>query len=199
MDHSNDDALPSLDQGFANWIAKSAGTAVPGAARESDLIRGAAPSPTKVNVAAIRAVDGPGERCRAARADLFKVEPTANADAVRNALGAMSAAQADKVARGPDTAKPAKPTWGTAEALSLTIAAQEDEITTLRGMLGLREAQVDELRREIEIANRQLAVLAAALADIRGCGEDRERSTRQTDMGDTEWTAPLGMLPRGMR
>jgi hypothetical protein len=148
MDH--DDVLPNLDQGFANWIARSA-----------------------VN-----------------QADAAAVAATVPASFVSATLPGLHVAAAAAFAGG-DAVRPA---WNTAAALSLTIGHQQDEIDTLRGMLGIRERQVDDLRQEIDLLTRQMDVLKAALDDAMA----REGRTACA-APDPDWTQPMSLLPRGMR
>jgi hypothetical protein len=146
MDH--DDVLPNLDQGFANWIARSA-------VNQADVAAAAATVPASFVSATL--------------AGLAAVAGSAGGDAVR-------------------------PAWNTAAALSLTIGHQQDEIDTLRGMLGIRERQVDDLRQEIDLLTRQMDVLKAALDDALA----REGRTACA-APDPDWTQPMSLLPRGMR
>lgn len=74
-------------------------------------------------------------------------------------------------------------------ALQLTIAEQLDEIAVLRSMLATRERQVDELRDQITVLNKRVAIMEAV--------ERRQAASKQT-IGDPDWVQPASLLPRGI-
>ena len=81
---------------------------------------------------------------------------------------------------------------GTMTALQLTIAEQLDEIAVLRSMLATRERQVDELRDQITVLNKRVAIMEA---------QERRQAAARTArwvVGDPDWVQPASLLPRGI-
>lgn len=81
---------------------------------------------------------------------------------------------------------------GTVTALQLTIQDQLNEIAVLRSMLVTRQRQVDELRDQITILNKRVALMEA---------EDRRQAAAraaQQVVSDLDWVQPASLLPRGI-
>lgn len=81
---------------------------------------------------------------------------------------------------------------GTVTVLQLTIQDQLDEIAVLRSMLATRERQVDELRDQITVLNKRVALMEAEERR-----QDAARAAQQV-VGDPDWVQPASLLPRGI-
>lgn len=81
---------------------------------------------------------------------------------------------------------------GTVTVLQLTIQDQINEIAVLRSMLVTRQRQVDELRDQITILNKRVALMEAEERR-----QDAARAAQQV-VGDPDWVQPASLLPRGI-
>lgn len=154
----------------------------------------------------------------AVTADKLAVRPVAVTVDVAS-LGAADARSATlehlaALARNADRTKPASaaPAGHGTDALRVMVAAlraenarlqaslaeREDEATVLAGMLGLREKQVADLRQENAVLSRIVVALKASLNYAKRQGR-KDAAPAEPVLGDPEWTAPMSLLPRGMR